>query len=235
VTIVIAHRGASRAWPDNTLAAFAAAVALGADAVELDVRTTADGALVVHHDAHLGDGRALVDTVAARLPARVPLLADALEACSSLVVNIEIKNQPGEPGFDPSAGLADAVVAVLAGRVGPAGGSGVDRVLVSSFHLPTIDRVRVLAPALATAWLVVEPPPSWSAVLAERGHGALHPHHLAVTPALLDEAHRGGFVVNAWTLDDPARMAALCGAGLDGVCTNVPDVALRVLGRAPRG
>ena len=62
MTQVIGHRGASRAERENTLEAFHAAVAQGADGVELDVRRTADGALAVHHDAHLPDGRAIVLT-----------------------------------------------------------------------------------------------------------------------------------------------------------------------------
>ena len=68
VTCVIAHRGASRAAPENTVAAFRRAAEMGADMVELDVRRTADGQLAIHHDAHLPDGRAVCDVVSAELP-----------------------------------------------------------------------------------------------------------------------------------------------------------------------
>ncbi|MFM9131198.1 MAG: glycerophosphodiester phosphodiesterase, partial [Actinomycetota bacterium] len=67
---IIAHRGASRAETENTLAAFRTAGRMGADAVELDVRRTLDGAMAVHHDDHLADGRNIVDLDAAELPSQ---------------------------------------------------------------------------------------------------------------------------------------------------------------------
>src|SRR3954453_22244315 len=70
--LVIAHRGASAAFPENTVEAFEGASRLGADWVELDVRRTADGLLAVHHDARLGGGRAVVELPASALPASVP-------------------------------------------------------------------------------------------------------------------------------------------------------------------
>src|SRR3978361_1370580 len=93
-TAIIAHRGASADYPENTVAAFRAAGALGANWVELDVRRTADGALAVHHDAHLGDGRASGEAAAAALPETGPSLAEALAAGDPLGVNVEIKNSP---------------------------------------------------------------------------------------------------------------------------------------------
>jgi glycerophosphoryl diester phosphodiesterase len=223
VTVVIAHRGASRAYPENTIAAFRAAVALGADGVEFDVRGTADGHLAIHHDPRLPDGRALAHTLAADLPAGVTDLAAALDACSPTLVNLEIKNDPGEPGFDTGGAPADAVVALLHARAGR------DRVLVSAFHLPTIDRVKVLDPGIPTAWLVVDVTDETLARLRASGHRVLHPHYRAVTQELLSTCHEAGITVNAWTLDEPAAMRRLSAWGLDGVCTNVPDVARRVL------
>ena len=69
--------------------------------MELDVRRTADGVLVVHHDAHLADGRAIVELAAADLPDAVPTLAAALDACAGMGVNIEIKNNHPDPDLDP--------------------------------------------------------------------------------------------------------------------------------------
>src|SRR5262245_26247516 len=100
-TLVIAHRGASAAFPETTVEAFEAAGRLGADWVELDVRRTADGLLAVHHDARLGDGRALVELSRSALPAAVPDLGEALAACDGLGVNVEIKNAASDPDFDP--------------------------------------------------------------------------------------------------------------------------------------
>ena len=129
VTYVIAHRGASRAAPENTVAAFRRAAEMGADMVELDVRRSADGRLVVHHDAHLADGRSLAATRADDLPSAVPSLDAALDACAGMAVNIEIKNDPEEPGFEPDRALADDVAAAVVAR------GDTDRVVVSSFDL----------------------------------------------------------------------------------------------------
>src|SRR3954451_1790565 len=104
-TAIIAHRGASAAFAENTVEAFRGAAALGANWVELDVRRTADGALAVHHDAHLPDGRAIVDMLAADLPEPVPSLSEALDACAPLGVNVEIKNSPQDVDFDGGAAL----------------------------------------------------------------------------------------------------------------------------------
>jgi glycerophosphoryl diester phosphodiesterase len=67
--------------------------------------------------------------------------------------------------------------------------------------------------------------------LVEAGHVALHPHDAVVDATLVETCHAGGIEVNVWTVDDPERMRALADLGVDGICTNVPDVALGVLGR----
>jgi len=81
---VIAHRGASLAERENTLAAFRRAHAMGADAVELDVRRTLDGAMAIHHDATLGDGRLICETHSDDLRGDVSFLAEALDACAGM-------------------------------------------------------------------------------------------------------------------------------------------------------
>ena len=113
--LVIAHRGASVAYPENTLDAFAGAVAQGADGIELDVRRTADGRLAVSHDDTLPDGRVVVETAFDDLPDHVTHLAAALDVARPLqVVNTEIKNWPDDRDYDPTEALAGAVVALLA-------------------------------------------------------------------------------------------------------------------------
>ena len=108
IPMVIAHRGASAAHPENTVAAFVGARDAGADGVELDARRTADGHVIVHHDAQLPDGRVIVELAAAELPDHVPSLAEALDACAGMVVNIEIKNWPDDPDFDGTEQVAVA-------------------------------------------------------------------------------------------------------------------------------
>jgi len=228
--LVIGHRGASEAHPENTLAAFRGAIDQGADGIELDVRRTADGALAVCHDDTLPDGRALVEVDSTDLPESMPLLAAALDVCRPLaVVNIEIKNWPDDKDFDPSERLAADVVDLLRSR----GELDDGRYLVSCFHLPTIDRVHELAPGLATAWLLglIEDPARLVAQAVGLGHMAIHPHHAFVDESLVNTAHAAGIAVNTWTCDDPDRIRGLAEAGVDAVVTNVPDVALAALGR----
>jgi glycerophosphoryl diester phosphodiesterase len=224
--LVIAHRGASASHPENTVAAFEAAVLHGAHGVELDVRRSADGAMAVCHDATLGDGRLVVETVWSDLPAAVCDLATALDACRPLeVVNVEIKNWPGDADFDPDARLAEQVVELIDAR------DERDRTLVSCFHLPTIDRVHALDAMLPTAWLLVDASDAGGAVetAARHGHGAIHPHHAYVTSELVERAHAAGLAVNTWTCDEPDRIRWLASVGVDAVVTNAPDVARAAL------
>jgi glycerophosphoryl diester phosphodiesterase len=228
--LVLGHRGASASFPENTVPAFRGALALGADGVELDVRRTADGGLAVRHDGTLPDGRRLVDLATADLPPDVPLLAEVLDTCrDARVVNVEVKNWPDDVDFDATEQLADQVVALLEAR----GELTDDRLLVTSFHLPSIDRVHALAPALATGSLVIDAqePEALVARTVEHGHRTLHPHHAFVTPELVDLAHDAGLALNTWTVDDPDRIRWLAEIGVDAVIVNDPALALRALGR----
>lgn len=225
MTKVIAHRGASARHPENSLEAFRAAGPLGADGIELDVRRTADGAGVVLHDAHLSDGRAVVELSADAVPSVVPSLAQALEACGDLVVNVEIKNWRDDVDFDDTRRLADWTVS----QIEEWGGG--EHVIVSSFDLGTIDRVRAIDPALSTAWLVVArgEPERLVALAAEHGHTGIHPVDGMVDPDFVETAHAAGLFLNVWTVDDPGRIRSLGEMGVDGVVTNVPDVAAAAL------
>ena len=219
---VVAHRGASRAARENTVEAFHLAAALGSDGVELDVRRTSDGALIVHHDPCLADGRAIVDVKAVDLPAHVPHLDAALDACSGMWVNVEIKNDADEPDFDPADSIAARTIDVLAAR------GDDDRWLISSFRLETIDRCKAIS-NIRTAWLVEEVPDDVIATMVGRGHVALHPWVATLRRSHIDVCHGAGIAVNTWTCDDPQRMGELIEWGIDGICTNVPDVAIAVI------
>jgi len=224
--LIIAHRGAHRpetgGVEENTVAAFCRAVEQGVDGVEFDVRATRDGQLVVHHDARLIDGRPVAATDAVDLPAHVPSFAAVLDACQPLrVVNVELKNHPFEPGFDPTGELPGRVGALLAGR--PAGAF-----LLSSFHLPSLEAARAAAPGLATGWLTAAGYDQLAAVeaIAAAGHRALCPAEEVVTGDLVMRAHRAGLEIWAWTVNDTARMAELAAAGVDALITDRPWAAL---------
>ncbi len=226
--VVLAHRGRSGDWRENTLEAFAGALELGADGVELDVRRTADGRLVVHHDAEI-EGVGAIHTLARRnLPEWVPGLDEALETCSGATVNIEIKNAPIEPGFDPTETVAAEVVALVRAGRGPA------QVIVSSFWPATLTAVRTAGPEVATGLLVH---PSLDAVEAAgkaktMGCVALHPFHSQVDAGLVDRVHDMAMGVLTWTVNEPHEVAAVVGAGVDGVISDRVTEARAVLDRS---
>jgi glycerophosphoryl diester phosphodiesterase len=218
---VVAHRGASAHAPENTIAAFEAALRFGAGGVELDVRATADGRMAVHHDPALVDGREVHEVLAADLPAAVCDLAAALDACGDLLVNVEIKaDRPGS-GVD----LAAPVVETCR-RWGGA-------VLVSSFDPAAVDEVRRLDPDTPTAqltFLLERPVVEVVAWVARRGHAAWHPFHPTLDAAAVALAHDAGLHVNTWTVDDPERITELAGWGVDAIVTNDVPAALGALG-----
>jgi len=224
---VMAHRGASRAERENTLPAFRRAGAMGAHAVELDVRRSSDDVLVVHHNPHLADGRVIRDHPFDELPVEVPTLDAALDACDGMWVNVEIKNDPEEPDFDPDDVIADLTMAVLLARGEP------ERWLISAFRIETVDRCRELADEsgvpIRTAWLTSVVPDDVVSLLRSHGHVALHPWVNLLRREVIDACHDAGIEVNTWTCDDPERMRELIDWGIDGICTNAPDVALSVL------
>ena len=223
--LVYGHRGASADAPENTLEAFALARTQGAHGVELDVRRCRDGDMALHHDAELVDGRRIVELVRADLPAGSCTLAEALDECEGMVVNIEIKNVSIDPDHDPECALADTVVALLHER------GGRDRVIVSSFGLPTIDRVRAIDSDVPTAFLTfIEPMgPEAIELAARHGHQAIHPHVATVDEAYVALAHEHGLAVNVWTVDYPDQIRQLAAWGVDGIVTNVPAIAIDAL------
>jgi glycerophosphoryl diester phosphodiesterase len=222
----MAHRGASKQELENTTVAFRRAGELRSDGVELDVRLCASGELVVHHNPTLADGTVLLTAAKSQIPPHVPTLDESLDACAGMWVNIEIKNDPDEPDYDETDRVAHLVAEVLQRR----GES--ERWLISSFRRETVEAMRALAPNVATAWLVtdVDDALSTAASLAAAGHAAIHPWVGSLTHDTVRTMHDHGLAVNVWTCDDPVRMRELAEWGIDGICTNVPDVARDVLG-----
>jgi glycerophosphoryl diester phosphodiesterase len=226
MTAVFAHRGCTEGFTENTIDAFAEARRLGADGVELDVRLTADGALAIHHDAAIPGLGVIAELQVADLPAHVPLLADVLAVCEGMVVNVEIKNAPQDPGWD----AGEAVAALTAAAIEEAGWTS--RVLVSSFQVATLRAVQAADGRLALGALwgfAAEPEPAL-AEAAEAGFGAVHPFVLSVNPALVERAHAMGLAVNVWTVNDPEDLRAMVAAGVDTVITDRLREAVSIAG-----
>jgi len=237
---IIAHRGASAAAPQNTLAAFRKAMELGADGVELDVQLSADGAVVVIHDFAVdkttdGTGRVATKTLL-ELEAldagakfspqfageRIPTLAQVFEVLQGkLLVNVELKD------FNPrSSALAAPVVEVVRKHAME------KRVLFSSFNPFALRAVKRLAPQIPAGLLyapnlAIYLRRAWLAPLVP--HEARHPESSMVTAWTMKWYRARGFCVNVWTVDDPAEMRRLIALGVDGIITNKPDVLSRIV------
>jgi glycerophosphoryl diester phosphodiesterase len=232
--LVLGHRGASRDAVENTLAAFELARIQGADGVELDVHRSADGALVVHHDAAVDGFGVLAEhglsAIRAAIPS-IPTLDEVFDHSGGMLVNVEVKNSPQDIDFDPDDRCAAAVVELVASR------NLYDSVLVSSFHLPTIDRVHELDAEIPTGYLVVVDPLPLPAleIAHEHGHRALHPHLAALGEAyVVDAVARAtelGIALNVWTVNDPKEIVRLARHGIHGVITDTPAIARQALGR----
>ncbi|HVC69012.1 MAG TPA: glycerophosphodiester phosphodiesterase [Acidimicrobiales bacterium] len=219
--ILLAHRGGSGPWRENTLEAFAAGLRLGADGVEFDVRRTSDGRLVVHHDAEVAGIGPIHRLRATELPDWIPGLDDALAACAGATVNVEIKNAPVEPGFDPDETAAVEVAAALAAVVGGREDTPA-HLIVSSFWPASLHVVHREAPTLPLGLLVH---PAFDATeaagqAATMGCTALHPFHAQATPALVEAVHDLGLSVAVWTVNDDADLAAVAAAGVDVVISD---------------
>ena len=223
--LVVAHRGASHDRLENTVEAFAEARVQGAEWVELDVRLSADAVLMVHHDAHYADGRLVREVWAADAPDHVPNLAEAFEACEGMGVNVEVKNLPGDPDHDASAMVCEAVAGLAVAYRPP------ELLLVSSFDITAVDRIRATDPSLPTAWLMAERHGTDLMLdrTADHGHGAVNPWDQLVDEHLVSASHDRGLAVFVWTVDDPGRMAELAEWGVDGIVTNRPGVARAVI------
>jgi glycerophosphoryl diester phosphodiesterase len=227
---VLGHRGGRGPEPENSLGAFRRALASGAAGVELDVRRTADGVAVVHHDPTLADGRVIAATSAAALPEEVPTLAAALATCAGAAVDVEVKSSPLEPGHDPAEALAREVAGLVASVAGHPGGPAA--VLVSSFWPSTVAAVRAAEPGVPTG-LLVHPALEVRAGLdqaAALGCTTLLPFRDQLDLALAEAAHILGIAVVVWTVNDRAGLVAAADAGADAVVTDEVELAVEVLG-----
>jgi glycerophosphoryl diester phosphodiesterase len=221
--LIIGHRGASAAAPENTLAAFALAVAQGADGVELDVQLSADGQPVIIHDGTIdrvtnGTGRVSALTVAElqayalRGGERIPTLAQLFARLGAQTLyNIELKEFSAR-----DRGLETAVAACVR-EFGLA-----ERVLISSFNPLAIRRARrCFDPGVPLA-LIRQPGLQSHAHRLVHDMQADHPHHTLVDEAYVAWARARAYRIHVWTVDDPQIARRLVKLGVHGVITNAP-------------
>lgn len=221
--LVIAHRGASGYELENSLAAFRAAAPRGADGVELDVHSTADGEIVVHHDEQLKDGRHLSrSTTAELLTARlsngepIPTLAQALSAIGDrLAVFVELKTL---------APQCDArLLEVLAAGPNPAAYA------VHAFDHRIVLRVGQQQPGLVRGVLSASYPLRPLGAMDDAGATDLWQEQSLIDVELTKVVHHARGRLIAWTVNTAERMRQLVQIGVDGLCTNFPDVARRTV------
>jgi glycerophosphoryl diester phosphodiesterase len=251
--LVIAHRGGMHLWPENTIYAFERALALGADVLEMDLHTTADGAIVVLHDSTVDrttEGTGVVrDFTLERLTAldagyrwspdggrsfplraqglTIPTLEQVLLAFPEARLNLEIKQ--AAPSLVPQ--LCELVRSFRAQ----------ERVLVASFQEEAVHEFRVTCPGAATSatarearrFVALKPlpsppyiPPAKALQLPER-LGRI----TVLSPSLIRAAHAANLQVHAFTINEPERMRRLLELGVDGIVTDRPDLMLELLGR----
>jgi glycerophosphoryl diester phosphodiesterase len=208
----IAHRGAKREFPENTLAAFARAYERGADAVELDVHATADGVVVVHHDPWVDGnrltGRSINELLWLELSEvelggghRIPTLASVLEATPpEATVYVEIKGM----------GIEERVALVI--RESSA------RCAVHSFDHGAIVRMRELAPEIPRGILFEDAHVDILKVLQLTDARDVWPRWDLIDAALIALVDRAKSRVIAWTVNSTDDARRLGGLGVDGVC-----------------
>ena len=210
----IAHRGMPRRLRENTLPSFAAALAAGADGIELDVHATADRVVVVHHDSHVAGGVAIARTTwrelrrnAADSGVEIPTLAEACDLVHDRAeLFVEIKG----------AGIEREVAAELAGHRGTSA--------IHSFDHLTIRRLSQLDRRLRLGLLFEEHVADVATMLRANGAHDAWPHYAVVDAPLVDAVHAAGGRVIAWTVNEPEELARLAALGVDGLCTD--DVSL---------
>jgi len=234
---VLGHRGARHAAPENTLAAFELSRLEGADGIELDVRLDGSGQVIVLHDPLLSRVTKGADTRHAEdIPSRelsrldvgngerVPTLVEVLSwACThGQRVNIELKHDVRKRVL-----LLRQIERIVTRQALPP-------VIFSSFHPYFVWWLARRLPELPRAWLVHKKQLllRYAPGLRQLGANALHPEHALANRARVARLKDAHFLVNTWTVNEPARARELARIGVDAIISDVPGKILAELARA---
>jgi glycerophosphoryl diester phosphodiesterase len=242
IPILLAHRGDKTHAPENTLPAFEQAIRKGADGVELDAKLTADGHVIVMHDAAVDrttDGQGLVSTLTLEAirkldagrwfdekfsGAKVPLLEEVFETVGKdKLINVELKS---------NFGVGDGLVCKVAELLNRHNNHG--QIILSSFFPSDLKAAARIMPEVSRALLAL----SGAAGLWARSFGfmfgdyqALHPNISNATREQVQRVHRLKRRVHVWTANTPEEVIRLRDWGFDGILTDDPLMAVRALGR----
>jgi glycerophosphoryl diester phosphodiesterase len=213
VTIAIAHRGDPLVERENTLASFASAVGHGADMIELDLRRTRDGAIVVLHDATLsrlwGVDASVADLDLAAVETigdggqRIPTLRQVLHAVA-LPLMVDFTEDEVVEGALEVVRQADAM----------------DRSLFVTGHVDALRHLRARAPEARIGLTWIEPEPPEPSLLRELGAEFWNPMFRLVTAERVAAVHELGLKVSTWTVDEDRHMARVSDAGVDAIVSN---------------
>ena len=243
-TLVAAHRGGAALAPENSLAAFRNAIALGADILEFDLHLTRDGEIVVIHDPTLDRtttmtgavrDRSLAELAAAKLKSsdgavteeRVPTFAQVLDLAKPMALELlpEIKI-----GADRAAypGIEEKVIAILRAK------NMLGRSSIQAFQPETIRRLRQIEPSVRTMFLVsrnrAKGHQPIDAVTWARDAGStdLGIDHRLVDASLVAAARAAKIRLSAWTVNDEGDMARMLVLGIDVIMSDRPDLVLKL-------
>ncbi len=228
--LVFAHRGGSKIGPENTITAFDRGLLVGADGLELDVHLSRDHVVVVHHDASLERTTRLKGPLNHRTAAElaqedVPALRDVLARYPRKPTIIELK--------EAGPALARAVVDEVRRA------SAAEWVCLGSFSTSALGAARRMAPDIVTSgarfevrmalyrsWLGLTPGRvPYRAFQVPETSGSTR----VVSPRFVELAHKAGIAVQVWTVDEPEDIWRLLDWGVDGIISDRPDVAVRVV------
>ncbi|MEN8041853.1 MAG: glycerophosphodiester phosphodiesterase [Actinomycetota bacterium] len=234
-TLVFAHRGDRLRAPDNTLDAYMLAVDAGTDGIELDVRRTRDGILILSHDDHvpgLEPFASLGFEVVRELAPQVPTLREAMNLIPRhIFVNVEIKNFSFDAGYDENRMIVDQTIAELREYDDPS------RIIMSSFDPLSVQRVGEVGSEFLRGQLLlaVFPLDAGIAVSQDLEVDAVIPHlsHLKDDPVgTMDQIREADLATIVWGVDTDEEIELMGAHGVDIIITDDPGRAKELLNQA---